>query len=297
MSAITIKHLQAFIEVAHQKSFRHAAERLFTTQPNISSRIATLEEQLDAELFFRSGGKVRLTPKGQELLPKAQEVLASLDGFLDAAQNKSRFKGVIRLGVTEMIVHSWLSQYLAQLRVAYPNILVELTVDLSVNLSAALQDHKIDLALQSGPFSKDMSGQVEIGNYPFIWIAAPENTLVGRKVALKALVQNSILTHAQGTLPFQEIKDHLAKNGAKNARLFPSTNMVACLQMTADNLGIACVPREMVTQELSNGELTELDYNWVPKPLRFYARFDADFAPTYIKKAAEIAVQMGSQQT
>ena len=42
-----LKHLEAFVWVADLGSFRKAADRLNTTQPNISSRIAALETALD----------------------------------------------------------------------------------------------------------------------------------------------------------------------------------------------------------------------------------------------------------
>ena len=50
---LTLKQLQAFVRVADLGSFRKAAERLNTTQPNISSRIAALEDTLDTKLLYR----------------------------------------------------------------------------------------------------------------------------------------------------------------------------------------------------------------------------------------------------
>ena len=47
---LNFKQLETFIWVADLGSFRGAAERLFTTQPNISSRIASLESALNTKL-------------------------------------------------------------------------------------------------------------------------------------------------------------------------------------------------------------------------------------------------------
>jgi DNA-binding transcriptional LysR family regulator len=67
--------LRAFLSVAKHQSFSEAAEELFLTQPAVSKRIISLEEQLDSKLFDRVGRKVSLTPTGNALLPKARAIL------------------------------------------------------------------------------------------------------------------------------------------------------------------------------------------------------------------------------
>ena len=44
--------LQAFLAVAETQSFSRAAEQLYLTQPAVSKRIATLEDQLGTRLFL-----------------------------------------------------------------------------------------------------------------------------------------------------------------------------------------------------------------------------------------------------
>ena len=74
-----LKHLEAFVWVADLGSFRKAADRLNTTQPNISARIAALETALDVSLMHRDAGSVRLTQTGQTLLICARDVLKSTE--------------------------------------------------------------------------------------------------------------------------------------------------------------------------------------------------------------------------
>jgi len=289
---INLKQLEAFVQVADHGSFRRAAERLNTTQPNISARISALESQLNAKLMERDAGSVRLTMRGEMLLPKARDVLRSLDAFVMAADDDALFDGVLRLGVTEMIVHSWLGPYLKALKERFPNVLVDLTVDYSANLSTALFNRSIDLALQSGPFNRAASGTYALGSYPFIWVGAPELGFGQKVLSLQDLAQHPVLTHARGTLPFEQLADHIASNRATQVRLVPSTNMSACLQMTRDGLGVACVPAAMVQKELADQSLVPLRYLWVPDELRFFARFDEDVAAPYIAEAARMAQEI-----
>ncbi|SDO80854.1 LysR family transcriptional regulator, pca operon transcriptional activator [Halomonas shengliensis] len=76
---IKLRHLQAFLEVARQRSFGRAAERLAITQPGISKTIRELEEALDASLFERTPKGVALTQAGLTLLRHAGPAIRALE--------------------------------------------------------------------------------------------------------------------------------------------------------------------------------------------------------------------------
>ncbi len=295
MARISIKQLEAFVQVADQSSFRGAAAVLNTTQPNISARIAGLETQIGQKLMERDAGSVRLTPVGVILLAKARSVLGALDAFITAADASSLFEGTIRLGVSEMVAHSWLGTYLTALRERFPSVRTDLTVDLSANLSDALFDRTIDLAFQSGPFSRHVSGEIALGSYPMVWVASPDLGVSGRALTLKSLTQYPILTHARQTLPFQQLEKHVARE--RDVHLVPSTNLAACMRMTLEGLGVACLPHAMVTNEIKRGHLIQLRYLWVPDDLSFAARFHAEKAPYHLWQAAELANKIANRST
>ena len=293
MTKVNFKQIEAFVQVAAVLNFRRAAENLNTTQPNISSRISALETLLGEKLFSRHASMVRLTPFGEALLPKATNVLQSMDDFLGAVNNDQLYEGVMRLGVTEMIVHTWLGKYLGVFQQRFPHVDIELTVDLSSNLSAVLFDRGVDLVLQSGPFQKPTSGMIEIGQFPFVWVAAGEYAK-HRALSLATLCEHTVLTHAKGTLPYQQLVRHLTDSAEQSPRIFPSTNIAACLQMALDGLGIACLPEAMVQSEIDRGRLMQLDYTWSPDPLEFFARFETDTAPRYVHSAGRLAAEIAS---
>jgi LysR family transcriptional regulator, low CO2-responsive transcriptional regulator len=63
--------LQSFLEVARHASFSRAAEKRFRTQPAISSQIRSLEDEVGANLFDRSGGRVSLAAHLAFSIPSA----------------------------------------------------------------------------------------------------------------------------------------------------------------------------------------------------------------------------------
>src|SRR5262245_21403930 len=120
MARFTLKHIEAFVSVAELGTFRSAAERLMTTQPNISSRIAQLEEQLGVTLMERDAGSVRLTITGKALLGPAKAILAAVDGFVAATGDETKFEGVLRLGVSELVAHTFLRPFLLEMKGRFP---------------------------------------------------------------------------------------------------------------------------------------------------------------------------------
>lgn len=290
---INLKQLEAFVWVADLGSFRKAADRLNTTQPNVSSRIALLEGTMKRKLMERDAGSVRLTSKGIQMLEYARKVLRTADAFADAAAEPSLIDGTLRLGVTEMIVHTWLSDFLKALSTTFPQLHVELTVDLSVNLERELAARTLDLALQNGPFRQQITGKIPLGDYPLIWVASRSLSLRGiQNPTMDHIAQHPILTHSRDTRLYTETAAHFARRKDLNVRLVPSSNLAACLYMTLNSMGVATLPAAMVTKELSSGDLIQIDYQWQPEDLEFFARFDADRAPSFVPQAAKIAKTM-----
>ena len=289
---LNLKQLEAFVWVADLQSFRRAAVRLNTTQPNISARIAALEGALGVTLMTRDAGAVRLTAKGQELLAHARRVLDATDALIAASDSKSRIEGTLRLGVTEMIAQTWLHAYLRELRGLYPRLAVELTVDFSVQLEKGLTERAIDLALQNAPFSRLVSGQVAIGSFPLVWVAAPALAL-GADLTPAILAAQPVLTHARDTWLFDELAAHFASRAHPMPRIVPSTNLAACRQMVIDSMGIAALPAAMVSEDVAAGRLALLRSDWTPAPLEFFARYDAERTERMVADAADLAARVG----
>jgi DNA-binding transcriptional LysR family regulator len=292
----TLKQLEALIWVADLGSFSRAANRLNTTQPNISARISSLETLLDITLMERDAGSVRLTAKGLEVLEHARKVLNATEVLVRSANSAALYDGTLRLGVTEMIVHTWLPEYLKQLKTMFPAIQVEMTVDMSVTLEKQLAERTIDLALQNGPFTLAASGERDLGTYDLIWVAAPDLDLPHRApVAIEDLARHSILTHGRETRLYSQTLAHFSERRDLDVRLVPSSSLAVCLHMAVNGMGIMTVPCAMVQRELATGALIDIPYGWTPDSLQFFARFDGQKGLSYISTAADLAVTVAQR--
>ncbi|MET1258090.1 LysR family transcriptional regulator [Flagellimonas sp. DF-77] len=76
---IELRHLRYFLAVAELLHFRKAAEKLFISQPGLSTQIRQLEETIGVRLFVRDKKKVRMTPAGEHLKKEAEFVVNHLN--------------------------------------------------------------------------------------------------------------------------------------------------------------------------------------------------------------------------
>lgn len=293
--AVTLKQLEALIWVAELGSFRKAATHLNTTQPNISARIATLEKTLEVRLMHRGGGQLRLTDRGVELLGQARSILNETERFLEIAARPDLIEDRLRLGVTEMVANTWIRTFLRRMKERYPGVAVELTVDLSRNLDKELTNKTLDLTIQNAPFGSSATGVIELGAFEFIWVAAPDVArTLGKIPSLEDLTTQPLLTHARHTQIYLDLEEKFSGRTGANARFVPSSSLTSCLHMALDGMGVATLPRAMVIDQLSAGDLVELAVGWTPSPLRFAARFQKDRAARFVENAAHLAAEVSS---
>ena len=292
-SQITLKQLEAFAFVVDTGTFRAAASALGTTQPNISARIAALEDVLGVTLLYRDAGSVRLTEKGQELLGRTRDILRAGEALLEAAGRHDLIEERLRLGVTELVACTWLQSFLRQMRQAYPAVRVELEVDLSPQIEERLREGQIDLAFQNDPFAVQASGERLLAQEPYVWVAnadVAQGLSGGTSVA--RFFEKSVLTHARHTRAGRDLHALARARGYDTSKIVHSTALSACLPMVSEGLGVALLPHALVAGDVDAGRLVQLKADWVAEPLAFYARFHAERAPRFVVEAADMAAAL-----
>lgn len=81
-----LKRLRTFVTVAEHGTVSKAAEMLNITQPALSRQIGGLEHEFGFELFERSGRRLVLTPRGEQLLSDCRSILARVASLGERAQ-------------------------------------------------------------------------------------------------------------------------------------------------------------------------------------------------------------------
>lgn len=292
---IDFKQLEAFVWVSELKSFSAAAEKLGTTQPSISQRIANFEHYLGAKLFDRNARGIKLTDKGQELLSHAKRLLEQCDEMLRVAQSPAVMQGMFHLGAAETLVHTWLPKLVERLHQYHPALVIEVHVDTSSVLKEKLLSHQLDLALFVGRNIEDLTQSLSVGEYSLAWYASPKLSLSLPSLNISEISAYPIITYPVGSLPYSSVKQILIDNKVSSPRIYGSASLSTILHMISVGMGPGVLPEILAKPLVERGELVKLDVTQKLPSLIFYAHWldspNSLIARTVARMARQLSIE------
>ncbi|QJI27832.1 LysR family transcriptional regulator [Pseudomonas sp. ADAK18] len=265
---MNLKFLETFVWVAKLKSFRLTAEKLFTTQASISSRIAVLENELGVKLFLRDSRGVSLTPEGLKVLDYAEQMMVTMQGLKQSLETTSSKVGRIRIGAMDTVIHTWLSPLVAELMDHFPLVEIELVADTALNLSDQLQKGFLDLILQTDLLRQETLRSLELASHPMGWIVASQSIYNRDYASLADLAQERIITYSKNSHPHQDVLSLMQANGVATPRMNCVNSVSAITRLLRDGFGIGALPPVLVSEELARGELVMLPMEQRPPNLQ-----------------------------
>jgi len=150
-----IHQLELFLAVMDSPSMTRAAEKIHLSPGAVSLQLHKLADELQTELFVRSGKRLIPTPAALRLAELAKQVVTMM-GHIQQTFENDLTKDVrpfhFATGVTTLI-HQ-LGAPLRQLRKRYPNAEIRVTVGVTEEMVAGLLERRFDLALISLPVSE-----------------------------------------------------------------------------------------------------------------------------------------------
>jgi DNA-binding transcriptional LysR family regulator len=292
VSAMRLKNLETFYWVATIGSFRQTAERLHATQPAISARIAGLERDLGVTLFERQARRVVLTQEGHETLRYAEKILA-LSGELTANVGaQDHIAGVVRIGASETLVHTWFPELLVALSDSYPRLSVEAHVDITPNLREELVRRELDLAFLTGPVSEPSMVNRPICGYPMVWVAKPDYPLPPGRLRKADVAGEPIITFPRRTRPTANLVNSLAAPDLPPLRLSSASSLTAIFHLAEQGFGLAVVPQSVVADRIAAGRLRQLDVDVDLEDLDFTATYSPQPAGRVVEAIVDKALDL-----
>ncbi|MFY2948398.1 LysR family transcriptional regulator [Achromobacter ruhlandii] len=295
---IELRNIETFFWVATLGSFRAASDKLNTTQPAVSQRIASLEADLGVRLFERDARGVKLTAKGHELLSHAERMLQVRRDMFEAAREQNVMTGTVRIGVAETIVQTWLPTLIELVHAAYPALVLEIEVDTTHVLRSHLMSRQIDLAFLMGPVLEARVENLPLCTYPLAWVASPLLELGPEPLTLERIGRLPIVTYPSNSAPYRVVRDMLTRAGVVSPRMYGSASMSMVVRMTLDCIGTSVIAPVFLGKELARGELRILRVDADPLPeLSFTATWvqgpDSHAARLIAQMAQKVAAQAG----
>jgi DNA-binding transcriptional LysR family regulator len=294
---VDFKSIETFLWVVTLGSFRGAAQRLNTTQPAISQRIAQLEREMGVKLLNRDHRVASPTPSGRQLMVYAEKLIGLRSEMMAEVGDRSAMRGVMRLGVAETIVHTWLSRLIKSVNTAYPNLSLEIEVDITPNLSARLLAQEIELAFVVGPLSASGMRNRVLCDYPIGFLASPSLGLGNGRLTVHDLAKFPIITFPRKTQPYEIVRSLFNQPDLPPIRLHASASLAPVIHMAIEGLGIAVIPTAIVENELADGRLQLLSTDLTLSPLTFSASRLESPDTVAVELVADLAGQIAQSNT
>lgn len=257
-----LSQYRIFHAVAQTGNISKAARELYISQPAISKAISKLEDSLNTTLFTRNSRGVQLTEEGQILF---EHTIAAFKELSLGEQELHRIRefnlGHIRIGVSNTLCRFIMVSYLKDFIEHYPHIKISIECQSSTHTLSMLEQQRIDVGLIAEPRPQKNLAFVPVMEIEDIFTATPsylENLRLREGSEADLFQAGNIMLLDKNNLTRTYIDDYMTANHIHANNLLQVTTMDLLIEFARIGLGIGCVIKEFVKEDLESGRLVEI---------------------------------------
>lgn len=143
-----VSDLAFFVTLARQPSFAAAAQAMGITSPNVSRRLAALEQRLGLRLMHRTTRRLSLTAEGERYLQEGEQILRDLEGLEESLlADRDTPKGLLKVNATFGFGRRHLAPAISDFALQHPEVELILTL---TDRPLDLTEHGLDVGIQFG---------------------------------------------------------------------------------------------------------------------------------------------------
>lgn len=259
---INLELYRVFYVVAKSGSLTKAKHELFISQPAVSQSIKQLETQLGGKLFIRTSKGMELTSEGKVMFDYVKQAYYLINiAEKKFSQMKALEFGEIRIGASDTVSKYYLSKYIRRFREKYKDINIRITNRTTDEMITLLKAGKIDLGFinNSGNINDtaiDLTPYLELGEC-FVCNKDYLTTIDHRLTAEELTARPLIMLESKSTSR-KFIEDCIVARGGTVKPALELCSVDLIVEFAKNGMGIGCVTREFIEEELRNGELFEV---------------------------------------
>eukprot|EP01037_Dinobryon_pediforme_P012881 gene12881-12980_t len=240
---IDLDLLRSFVAVVDSGSLTRAGTRLRLSQPAISLQMKRLEDSLGCRLLNRTPRSLALTGDGEMLLAYARRILELSDEVV-ARLSQSQAIGTVRLGTPEDFATTHLPIVLAAFARTHPNVALDITTDLTLNLLDRFHAGEFDLVLVKREPSGASLG-VRVWRERLVWTAAASHAEWAHLAALPLIVSPHPCVYRKRAM------EALDRAGRPWRVAYTSTSLAGAQAAVRAGLGVTVLPKDMVPADFT----------------------------------------------
>lgn len=257
-----LSQYRIFYAVAKAGNISRAAKELYISQPAISKSISKLEDSLNTVLFTRNSRGVQLTNEGQVLFEHTR------DAFEELAKGEQELKrirefnmGHIRIGVSNTLCRFIMVKYLKGFIEQYPHIKITIESQPTTQTLSMLEQQRIDIGLVVKQKSAKNMDFIPVMDIEDIFVATPsylENLRLREGADTDVFQSGNLMLLDKNNITRHYIDDYMTVNDIVANNLLEVTTMDLLIEFARIGLGIGCVIKEFVKEDLDSGRLAQL---------------------------------------
>lgn len=198
---MTLEQLRIFVEVAARQHLTKAAAALSLTPSAVSSAIKVLEERYGTPLFNRVGRGIELSEAGDIFLIEARRTLASARAAeLTLAELGGLKRGTLTIHASQTIASYWLPEFLVRFRQAHGAIVLNVTIDNTDNVAAAVVQGDADLGFVEGAIEAPALSVEAVDTDQIVAVVAPGHPWAsGKRFSGRDLLDSQWIMREKGS--------------------------------------------------------------------------------------------------
>ncbi|WP_338551661.1 LysR family transcriptional regulator [Paenibacillus sp. KS-LC4] len=246
-----LRQLQYVLQIAIEKNFSRAAEKLHIAQPSLSQQLSKLEQELGVLLFRRTTNSVELTQAGQVFVDKSQTILDAIEQLKQEMDDMAQMRrGRLVVGTLPITGSHILPLVLPVFGAQYPQIEVVLVEDTSAKLEQLTASGGTDLSLLSLPLADTSLAWEPLMEEEICLAIPPQHPLAESTEPVPiSLLRNEPFIGLKKGQGFRQITVELCQaSGFTPQIVFESSNIETVQSLVAGGMGIAFVPKMLTRQ-------------------------------------------------
>jgi len=244
---MNLNQLKYFYTVCTDGSLSAAAERLYISQPSLSSSIKSLEKEFGVSLFNRRYKGMELTTEGKRLFEMCKDILSRTEQLEDIMKDLGNERNKLRLGVPPMIGSIILPYIYRDFCQLHPDITLEIVEDGRSSLLDKLSENYLDMIflLHNNSLEEKFSS-TKIARLEIVCCASKDNVIAEYKSVTPHLLKNTPLVLFENSFfQTEEIKKWFAYENITPNIILQTKQLSTMLTMISSNVAAGFTFREL----------------------------------------------------
>jgi DNA-binding transcriptional LysR family regulator len=247
--------------VAETGNISQASRLLYVSQPAVSKSISSLEEIMNLTLFIRNSRGVKLTEEGQILYQYTKQAFDILrQGEERLAHMKELGVGHLRIGVSSTLCKYVLLPYLNHFLKAYPHIKITIESQSTIHTLKQLENNTLDIGLVAKPSNQRTHEFLFLYDIEDIFVASNDylDNLRLREKDKDIFTTANVMLLDEENISRMYVEEYFNANNIHPQHVLEVSSMDLLIEFAKTGLGVGCVVKEFITDELKDGSLIQI---------------------------------------